>query len=124
MNVLRKSIITALAVFALAGCGGSEEKAEPQSQPLKPVDPTHIKGAVQHPREYWRGYEWCRRYRELGLGPADEVGGDFYHDTGDSPTFEVASEGCHDGYERRAPAVPMPDGFEFTEEPEDFEEAE
>jgi hypothetical protein len=58
------------------------------------------------------------------MGPSDEVGGDFYHDTGDSDTFDEGAKGCDDGYARRAPAVNKPEGFRLDEEPNDFEEEE
>jgi hypothetical protein len=102
-----------------------ETRTQPARTEQRRPSPSYVERTATQPRwAYWRGYEWCRLYRELGYGPADEVGGDFYHDTGDSSTFDAASKGCDDGYERRAPAVPRPMGFELEEEPNDFEEEE
>jgi hypothetical protein len=68
----------------------------------------------QKPWAYWTGYTWCRKYRELFLGPLDDVGGDYYRTRGESPTLAVEDEGCEDGFRGSKPAVNRPEGFRLT----------
>jgi hypothetical protein len=68
----------------------------------------------QKPWAYWTGYTWCREYRDRSLGSPDDVGGDYYRASGESPTLSVQQDGCYDGYSRERPAVPRPKGFRLT----------
>lgn len=69
----------------------------------------------QKPWAYWTGYTWCRKYRALSLGSPDDVGGDYYRARGETPTLtSVEYPGCNDGYSRKKPAVPKPEGFRLT----------